>query len=181
MSFPFHFEFVSSFWLLRACRGKDAFGVLGDGSIGTTIGYPRLSGAVLQFKTFSLGLNHHCGIDFNDFILCWGANAAGQVGDGSGVDQATPVSLGGGMSTTTWSTVSCGWEFTTAIELNTGNMYTWGRDKGGNLGSGTSGNIATPQLVSGSYPAFVSVAAGESNLCARTVSNEMYVPTETTM
>lgn len=67
-SYAFHCSF---------CRGRDTYGVLGDGKTGTLLKYPTLSGNGLNFMQFSLGVNHQCGIIASGVIYCWGEGDQG--------------------------------------------------------------------------------------------------------
>ena len=43
------------------------------------------------------GQEHNCALTAGAQILCWGQNGAGELGDGTGVNQTTPVSPAGGL------------------------------------------------------------------------------------
>jgi alpha-tubulin suppressor-like RCC1 family protein len=50
------------------------------------------------FTHLAAGDNHTCGIDTTGSAWCWGADSAGQLGDGDddGVDEYAPVAVVGG-------------------------------------------------------------------------------------
>jgi alpha-tubulin suppressor-like RCC1 family protein len=83
------------------CWGSNA-----DGRLGSTPGAESCAGlpcsttpvAVsggLRFVTISAGGAHTCGIATDGVAYCWGANAAGQLGDGSTASSAAPVRVVG--------------------------------------------------------------------------------------
>jgi alpha-tubulin suppressor-like RCC1 family protein len=83
------------------CWGSNA-----EGRLGTTPGAESCAGlpcsttpvAVsggLRFVTISAGGAHTCGIATDGVAYCWGANAAGQLGDGSTASSAAPVRVVG--------------------------------------------------------------------------------------
>ena len=45
----------------------------------------------ITFVSLSGGGAHTCGVTPNGSIYCWGANASGQLGDGTQTDRAAPV------------------------------------------------------------------------------------------
>jgi alpha-tubulin suppressor-like RCC1 family protein len=73
------------------CWGSNSNGQLGNGTIGGTnaAAAPVIGG--LTFVALSAGGNHTCGVTPDGSIYCWGANASGQLGDGTQIDRATPT------------------------------------------------------------------------------------------
>lgn len=51
----------------------------------------------LTFEAIVPGGDHACGITRDDRVYCWGANEAGQLGDGTTVQRNTPVVVTGGI------------------------------------------------------------------------------------
>jgi alpha-tubulin suppressor-like RCC1 family protein len=90
----------------------------------------------------------------------WGYNFAGQLGDGTTADQASPdpITMPDGVATTA---VSAGDSHSLAVGTD-GNVYAWGDNSFGELGDGTSTDHSTPELIA--LPAGVTataVSAGE--------------------
>jgi len=76
-----------------------------------------------QAVTVSAGSDHTCTIH-NGALKCWGANASGQLGDGTTDDQTTPTQVTG--LTAGVTAVSAGWNHTCAI--HNGALKCWGRN-----------------------------------------------------
>jgi alpha-tubulin suppressor-like RCC1 family protein len=73
------------------CWGSNSNGQLGNGTIGGTfIPAGPVSGG-LTFVSLSAGGSYTCGVTPSGAIYCWGANASGQLGDGTQTDRATPT------------------------------------------------------------------------------------------
>lgn len=83
-------------------------------------------------------------------VYCWGANADGQLGDGSDGHAKTPQPVAGGQ---TWAQVACGGGKVkggdgTCIAVNvSGQVYTWGQGTDGQLGDGGTADADTPVQV----------------------------------
>jgi len=73
------------------CWGSNSNGQLGNGTIGgmNPVAAPVRGG--LTFVSLSAGGNQTCGVTSDGSIFCWGANASGQLGDGTQTDRATPT------------------------------------------------------------------------------------------
>lgn len=75
------------------CWGRNRFGELGDGSIGTTANPPTIVRGGLTFVSVSAGASHTCGAVASGTLYCWGINDFGQLGDGTGHIGLTPVAV----------------------------------------------------------------------------------------
>jgi alpha-tubulin suppressor-like RCC1 family protein len=98
---------------------------------------------------------HSCALSSSGTVNCWGRNAAGQLGDGTGQGSTNPVEV---LGLDDVRQVSAGEEYTCAVRWN-GEVYCWGSNYGGRLGDGTTTNRWTPVPVDGIDDA-VAVAAG---------------------
>jgi alpha-tubulin suppressor-like RCC1 family protein/uncharacterized protein YjdB len=101
---------------------------------------------VAGFLTLGTGFSESCGVTTAALTYCWGNNAGGALGGGSGIDSsATPVLVLGGH---VFSTVGVGNSF--ACGATTGSAaYCWGTGTSGQLGNGSTGNSSVPVAVSG--------------------------------
>ncbi len=101
------------------------------------------------FTTVSAGASHACAVVATGTIYCWGSNSNGQLGDGTTMDNPTPVEVAA-PSGVSFSSVSAGGLHTCAIAnaptLNT--AYCWGANSSGQLGNGTTVDQLTPVAVS---------------------------------
>jgi alpha-tubulin suppressor-like RCC1 family protein len=73
------------------CWGSNSNGQLGNGTIGGTNSVAAPVGGGLTFVSLSAGGFHTCGVTPDGAIYCWGWNGAGQLGDGTQTDRATPT------------------------------------------------------------------------------------------
>ena len=94
-------------------------------------------------------------------VSCWGAGAAGQLGDGSMSDSAAPVSVSGLSDAVS---IAAGPDFACAVRA-TGEVVCWGAGALGQLGDGLGTSAGTPQTVVGIDDA-IAVVAGGAGACA---------------
>lgn len=77
------------------CWGANATGAIGDGTTTHAIAdgefVPVVAGNGMQFRTISAGSDFTCGRSFEGEIYCWGANARGQLGDGTVSGRLVPT------------------------------------------------------------------------------------------
>jgi hypothetical protein len=168
------------------CWGYNAAGQLGDGSNATSAELVAVPGA---FRTDPLvifhspdpdfplppgpfvaaGYDHSCAITVGGPTLCWGLNEYGQVGDGTTVNRASPVTVAGGHA---FAAVTAGLRHTCALDTE-GAAWCWGDDTYGELGDGTHVASATPVAVAGGLR-FAYLKAGELSTCGVTSAGVGY-------
>lgn len=142
--------------------GMNHFGELGDGTtvsknsptqIGTDTDWALLS-AGSGPTTFNLALKT------NGTLWAWGNNAYGQVGNGSLVNQLSPVQIGTG---TNWKTIAAGYSHALATKTD-GTIWSWGDsaywDLGYGDGYGGGYHKSSPTQI-GTLTTWKSVAAGD--------------------
>lgn len=133
------------------CWGRSAEGQLGaeapgrcpvaDGRVDCS---PRAvrAAAPLRFRALSAGGSHTCGITTDDFLFCWGSNAAGQLGVGFfGGGGTEPVAV-----LRAAVEVAAGALHTCAIALGT-EVLCWGANGDGQLGDRTFFPRTAPTVV----------------------------------
>ncbi len=96
-------------------------------------------------RALSAGAFHTCALFRNRRALCWGANSAGQLGDGRDDYGPDPVSP---KLSERIQQITAGYFHTCAL-LRSGRVKCWGANWAGQLGIGTSEFMPTPQEVIG--------------------------------
>ena len=125
------------------CWGSNASGQMGDNSATPT---PRpspvaVNGMSSGVTAIAAGRNHTCAIA-STLAFCWGANARGQLGDGTTTQRLTPAAVNGlGSGVTAISVATHLTSFHTCALMNSGALQCWGDNFLGQLGNG-SGTIS---------------------------------------
>ena len=107
------------------------------------------------------GARSVCGL-IGSSIKCWGRGSFGRLGNGSTLDNATPVTVSGISNAVQ---VGSGLISACAV-LDTGSVQCWGRGSEGRMGNGANSDQSTPVSVSGISTA-TQVAVGHAHSCAR--------------
>jgi len=153
------------------CWGDNLLGQLGDGTTTDRL-VPTLVKGRRFYAIASLGRSHTCALAKADHrAFCWGANNAGQVGDGTTTERHVPTAVAGGR---TFSQIDAGSTHTCAVTPSD-QAYCWGGDARGSLGDGgsTPQMRPTPSLVAGKH-AFIQISAGLVNTCALNTSHQAF-------
>ena len=163
------------------CWGDHRWGQLGMGD-DVVHPIPVRVAKLAAVTSVSAGAAHTCAVApeivgmGTPGIWCWGANQAGQLGDGSQADQATRVATIRQLSATG---VAAGGEHSCAITTaNDGDMECWGRAAAGQLGLGDM----PPATQDKPYPSMVPlfdpanprvqvIAAGGAHTCVKAVAS----------
>ncbi|BDR54328.1 hypothetical protein KIMH_04390 [Bombiscardovia apis] len=166
--------------------GNNTQGQLGNGTSGPNAPTPvKVSQGELapgaHYTQISAGDYHNAAIASDDNAYTWGANNAGQLGNGTrGGNTSAPgkVSQGGLTPGAHYTQISAGGMHTAAIASDD-NAYTWGDNYVGELGNGTSGNIqSTPgqvgagELTPGAH--YTSVSTGSNHTVAIASDDNAY-------
>ncbi len=158
------------------CWGDNTFGQLGSNvgalSNGSTFNLVIGGGGVRDVGT-GPSANHGCFVRAGSgFISCWGANAGGQLGDGTRISRFTPAVAGA--SSYFGRNNAFGAAHTCAIQ--SGNVLTnvidcWGSNSNGQLGVPGGDQLAPNSIPN--FRAFL-LAAGDSHSCGLRDDNLMY-------
>jgi alpha-tubulin suppressor-like RCC1 family protein len=158
------------------CWGDGANGRLGNGgstsstspsAVLDALGNSPLSGVV----TISAGFEDACALTADGNVFCWGANASGQLGNGSiSAASATPVEVlnsDGKSALVEVVAISSGTDGNCAV-TSSGATECWGANASGQLGNGGSANSSTPVAVSGLASEAAAIATGAQHTCVAT-------------
>ncbi|MBK9232333.1 MAG: hypothetical protein IPO15_16155 [Anaerolineae bacterium] len=117
------------------CWGVNDRGQLGDGTTEQRGAPVDVSGLMSGVVAVSAGRGHTCALTTAGGVKCWGSNEFGQLGDGTGAAQLTPVDVVG--LTAGVTAISAGGEHTCAL-TTAGGPKCWGNNIHGQLGDGTT-------------------------------------------
>ena len=152
------------------CWGSNQNGMLGDGTTGTFRTTPTAVTGNLTLSSITAGGTHTCGLTSAGDAYCWGANWAGQLGDGASAGRTSPGQVAGGWSL---SRIAAGDYHTCAITTG-GAALCWGWNSGfGTLGNGYLNDSRWPFLVSGAM-SFSMIAPANSHTCGLATSGAAY-------
>jgi len=141
------------------CWGENSAGQLGNGSqVDSPTPVPVEDPArrfpsptrVRGFRALSLGYSHTCGITAENIAYCWGANGAGQLGNGSKTNSPIPVPVSGNL---VFRSIHIGGKtpYTCGVTAD-GTAHCWGDNSAGQLGNGSTTSSAVPVPVSSPPP-----------------------------
>lgn len=117
-----------------------------------------------QASKISVGFNHKCGLTPSAGVKCWGANFAGNLGDGTNNDSPTaPVDVVGLSSGVL--DIKSGISHTCAL-LSTGGVKCWGLNGSGQLGNNSTLSSNVPVDVSGLTAGVSKIYTGGNYSCA---------------
>jgi large repetitive protein len=163
------------------CWGDNSNGQLGNGTFTqSTIPVKVLDSTgtapLADIVRIAAGGSHTCAVTNSGAALCWGDNSNGQLGNGTEIVSALPVTvsgLSGGVST-----IAAGSDFTCAV-TTTGGVECWGDGASGRLGNGTVAGSATPSGVvdpsgSSAFSGVVTISAGFENACAISAGGNVF-------
>ena len=128
------------------CWGDDSNGELGTGIVmsqpvvmaGSSVGGLSNVTAIATGQT-----NFACALTTGGAVDCWGANAEGELGNGTTSDSAIPVPVTGLTGVTA---ISAGGDFACAL-LSDHTVQCWGNNNDAQLGNGTTTESSTPTTV----------------------------------
>ncbi len=127
------------------CWGRNHAGQLGDGSTIPRLAPVNVTGLPSNVAAIAAGGAHTCALASTGGVMCWGANDAGQLGDGTTNQRLTPVDVvglaAGVVEIAAGERHSCA-RTATAVKC-------WGANDFGQLGDGTTTQRLTPVDVVG--------------------------------
>lgn len=144
------------------CWGNNDYGQLGNGTLVSSATPVQVAGLESGVVEVSLGVSHSCAVTTAGEAKCWGHNWAGQLGDNSMVDRATPVTVSGLTSGVTSISV----RFASSCAVVSGAARCWGSGAEGQLGNGFTSNRLVPTAVTGLTTGVVSISGTYQSVCA---------------
>jgi alpha-tubulin suppressor-like RCC1 family protein len=141
------------------CWGLNIAGQLGTGSTDKTPNSTPQAVSALSTGVMSIsaGYAHTCAVTQSGAAMCWGLNAAGQLGS-LPTDTTVPNKVSGLAQV---ASISAGYLHTCAV-TQSGAAMCWGFNGKGQLGSGSKKEAsAKPMRVSGLHSGVVSISAAE--------------------
>jgi alpha-tubulin suppressor-like RCC1 family protein len=139
------------------CRGSDDRGQRAAGETA-----PELAAV-------APGVSHACGLEPSGAAWCWGANEAGQLGDGSRTDRDDAVAVSTELR---FSTLAAGLSHTCGL-TGGGIPACWGRNVSGQVGDGSRADRLVPQPAD-TEVALRSLVAGWNHTCGLGGGGEAY-------
>ena len=135
--------------------GNNGDGQLGDGTTTNSVLPICLSNKENELKgkkiiSISAGYGHTVAIDEEGKAYTWGYNEFGQLGDGTTTNSVLPICISDKENELKGKRIvdiSAGYGHTVAIDEE-GKVCTWGDNKGGQLGDGTTTNSVLPICIS---------------------------------
>lgn len=128
-----------------SCWGSNDQGQVGNRDE-TQIAFPTLVNSEHSWKQAVAGQSHSCGLRTDGTLWCWGTNATPEAGYPLGVEaewQLTePTQVGAGR----WRSVTTGGLHTCAVSESS-EVWCWGRNDSGQLGTGDSDLRRVPTLI----------------------------------
>ncbi|NP_001084549.2 regulator of chromosome condensation (RCC1) and BTB (POZ) domain containing protein 1 S homeolog [Xenopus laevis] len=129
-----------------------------------------------KIKDLSYGSGPHillCNEDGE--VYSWGHNGYSQLGNGNTIQGTTPVQVCMELLSKKVIKVACGSHHSMALTSD-GEVFSWGYNNSGQVGSGTTANQSVPRKVSSSLQSkvVVSIAAGQTSSMAITDNGHVY-------
>jgi alpha-tubulin suppressor-like RCC1 family protein len=113
--------------------GWNVNGEIGIGTISDAVLIPTQVGTNADWIQIAGGNAHSVAIKINGTLWCWGANSAGQLGNGLSLDLLVPTQIG---NQNNWLKVEAGLGHNIALKTD-GTLWTWGLNNYGQIGNGT--------------------------------------------
>lgn len=151
-----------------ACWGDNFNGQLGDGSLAARSLVPVAVGGIDDAIRVASGAAFTCALRRSGAVSCWGANFAGQLGDGSEGDRRQAVTVKGLDDV---RSMALGEGHACALRGD-GSVRCWGDNFNGQLGTGDTRSHRTPTEVSG-LTEVTAIAATERSTCALEASGRV--------
>ena len=154
-----------------SCWGSNNQGQLAtDPAVTPTIPTPTLM-PVTEVAAVALGRTHTCSLSSGGVIQCWGRGDLGQLGDGTGTQQLSPVTVTLPIEAGVPIAIEAGDQHTCAVD-DAGALWCWGSNANGQLmlepdGMGFDGYTLVPVRIQ-LDAAVLAVTGGVTHTCVLT-------------
>uniref|UniRef100_A0A8C8A5J7 Regulator of chromosome condensation (RCC1) and BTB (POZ) domain containing protein 2 n=1 Tax=Oryzias sinensis TaxID=183150 RepID=A0A8C8A5J7_9TELE len=130
---------------------------------------------IRQACVFGSAANEALYVTVNDEVYAWGHNGYSQLGNGTTNHGLTPALVSTNLLGKRVTEVACGSHHTIALTAD-GEVFAWGYNNSGQVGSGSTANQPTPRRVSSCLQSKVVVNVGCGQLCSMAVldNGEIY-------
>lgn len=139
--------------------GRNNFGQLGDGTTTLHRTTPVQVSGLTGVARIAAGYGHALALAHDGTVQAWGANGAGQLGDGGYVSRALASAVPGLSSITA---VAAGSSYSLALTAS-GDLLAFGGNGFGQLGNGSPLNLFPSPTPATGLPALVAIAAGDAH------------------
>jgi alpha-tubulin suppressor-like RCC1 family protein len=143
------------------CWGGGAHGQLGGGVRETSLVPVAVTGLRGDTVALAAGGSHACAVARDGGLDCWGANAHGELGNGTTAEAARPTAVRGLHGVVA---VATGTAHTCAL-VQSGGVECWGANSNGQLGDASTTESAVPVQVDGMQSGVAAIAAGLAHTC----------------
>ena len=149
------------------CWGNGSKGQVGNGQTAGNNAQTAVQGSLSSVAALDAGYSHTCAIDGAGAAWCWGGNAHGECGTGTGAVISTPVPVAGGHK---WTAISAGNQFTCGIEATTNKGFCWGYagafSSATQLGNDKATSSAVPVAIGAIAGSLSDISVGNNHACA---------------
>nr|WIF89110.1 InlB B-repeat-containing protein [Acholeplasma laidlawii] len=166
--------------------GSNGSGQLGDGTITNKYTPTEITSRFSlstgdQIISVSLGGSYSAALTSSGRLFTWGNNYSGQLGDGTSTSKSTPTEITSQFNLVTKDKiiqVSLGYDHSAAL-TSSGRLFTWGYNRYGQLGDGTSTSKSTPTEITSQFnlvtkDKIIQVSLGYYHSAALTSSGRLF-------
>ncbi|AKF86695.1 hypothetical protein MFUL124B02_31355 [Myxococcus fulvus 124B02] len=144
--------------------GQNNLGQVGTGSTSAAVSTPTQVQPLPTMRAMAAGVNHVLALDADGRVWGWGANSSAQVGTGAvSATVLTPTQAQGFPRA---SAVAAGAGHSLLVDSQFGNVWAWGQNTFGQVGTGSASTapVLSPVPVSGVFAVTTVVAGHNSSL-----------------
>ncbi|KAF7997404.1 hypothetical protein HCN44_005975 [Aphidius gifuensis] len=157
--------------------GTNQSGCLGTGDTQSSL-YPVKIEILCKknMKTFAFGIGPHVlGLTSKGEVFSWGHNGFSELGNGSSHNGVTPTKVASTFEDKAIIAIACGSHHSLALN-DDGEVYGWGQNTCGQVGTGISTNQNTPRKINSSLTGkkIVHIFCGQTSSMAVTKCGEVY-------